>query len=783
MGPGRHLRKQIEETLQRKAAQIKAVTEGMAAYLETGDFRAASAILLKAAIRYTHSKYGFIGVVTPGPTLRVLNHEGAKWHLRINREFFDETQRRYREEGFLEFKNLDNLFGKVITTGKPVIANRPGRDPQTGSLPAGNPPLNSFLGVPFLVGGEVIGMIGLADRPKGYRHEERRAIETITQAAAFLFDSYRWRQKQVALEQVHAESQRALAEVSLVVRSLRDSENQFLGVLDAAADAVISIDEAQRIVLFSKGAEMIFGYSAAEILGRPVNMLIPGRFGKAHESHVRHFAGDDEGTRLMGERRSIFGLRKDGTEFPAEASITKVRHDGWHTFTVILRDITDRVENQEAIQYQATHDALTGLPNRRFLRGALGQAIASYDQVGRPLALIVIDLDRFAEINDTLGHRIGDLVLREVGLRFRAAFWEKDTVARLGNDEFGVLTPVAKKEDVASVADKIAQVLNRSVVIEEIPIHIEATVGIAVALDHGEDADLIFRRAEVALNVAKKLGVGWMIYAEELNQHSVRRLALMGELRRAIESDQLRLHYQPQIDLGTRKVIGAEALVRWEHPVHGFVPPVQFIEPAEQTGLIRPLTAWVIHAALCQLVAFRDAGISLPVSVNISARNLMDGTLPEFVAREIEAARLPAKLLEIEITESAILSESGRVAEVIARLSDLGIAISVDDFGVGQTSLSHLRRLPVRALKIDRSFVLDLMKTGHDAVIVRSMIDLGHNLGLRVIAEGVETEEVLERLAQFGCDAAQGYFMCRPIPPDALQSWLRDSPWGVLTTS
>ncbi len=451
-----------------------------------------------------------------------------------------------------------------------------------------------------------------------------------------------------------------------------------------------------------------------------------------------------------------------------------------------LREAESRRERRQAeelVQHLAYYDTLTDLPNRTLLQDRLRQAIVAAQREHKPVALLLLDLDHFKEINDTLGHHQGDFVLQQVGLRLRGVLRESDTVARLGGDEFAVVLPLAEAEYAALVARKIMTALEPPFVIQDLPVAVEASIGIALYPDHGENAESLILRADVAMYAAKRHKSGVVLYEPTLDQHSPRKLALMGELRRAIEQNQLRLHHQPKIDFRTGRVIGVEALVRWQHPEHGFIPPDQFIATAEQTGLIAPLTRWVLREAARQCRALHEAGLPLGMAVNLSVRSLQDPQLPQQVAEALEAFGVKPGCLELEITESAIMVNQAGALGILTRLSEMGVVLSIDDFGTGYSSLGYLTKLPIRTIKIDKSFVIGMAAREKDRVVVRSTIDLGHNLGLTVIAEGVENKASWDQLAALGCDAAQGYYMSEPLPVEELHRWLKESPWGLKRTS
>ncbi len=446
----------------------------------------------------------------------------------------------------------------------------------------------------------------------------------------------------------------------------------------------------------------------------------------------------------------------------------------------VTHDISERKRAEQLVSEIAFNDPLTSLPNRNSLRERVIEAINSDAGRGAPFALLLMDLNHFKDINDTLGHHRGDLVLKEVAQRLCSAVAAPSVVARLGGDEFAILLPdLDNKASVHVVIEQIQRVLHEPVTIDELAIVVEAGIGVALYPDHGTNPDSLLRRADVAMYTAKKAGASYVVYDMKDDHHSTARLALMAELRQAIEQDRLVLHYQPKIDLNTGRICGAEALVRWQHPRRGMIAPDQFIAAAEQGGLIHPLTRWVLQTATMQCGLWRSQGLDVPMAVNLSARNLLDQQLPEEIAGMLLRHSLPSEWLTLEITESAIMADPTRAGEILQRLSDTGVRLAIDDFGIGYSSLGYLSRLPVHCLKVDRSFVGKMLHNPDDAVIVRSTIDLAHNLALEVVAEGVEDKETYDSLLSWGCDAAQGYLMSRPLPADAFTEWLRDSPWGL----
>jgi len=484
-----------------------------------------------------------------------------------------------------------------------------------------------------------------------------------------------------------------------------------------------------------------------------------------------------------------FGLQLLRTESVALAATVGSFGIGMLLVALVLR-ARRRYDRQLAVhaasnERQARHDALTGLPNRLAFGEQLQSAlIAAQAAGGRSFGVVLLDLDRFKEVNDTLGHHFGDKLLRLIGPRLREALRPDDLIARFGGDEFVIMLAGDREDQLKpdpghgqehaylQITERALEVLTHPFIVEGVPLVVEASAGLAMFPQDGTSAELLLQRADIAMYVAKTTHTRLTRYDGRLDEHNPRKLSLLAELRQAVSQDELVMHYQPAVDLLTGDVLGVEALVRWQHPVEGLLPPDDFIPLAESSGFIHELTRHVLNLSLDQAKSWIDTGSPLSMSVNLSARCLLDSTLPETVQAALKRTGVPAGLLTLEVTETAIMADPVRAGEVIRRLHNLGVLLSIDDFGTGYTSMSYLRDLPVDELKIDQSFVMRMLLETKDAVIVHTSIDLARRLGMRAIAEGVEDESTWHALQALDCDAAQGYWFSRPLPGDRLMAWL-----------
>jgi diguanylate cyclase (GGDEF)-like protein len=441
-----------------------------------------------------------------------------------------------------------------------------------------------------------------------------------------------------------------------------------------------------------------------------------------------------------------------------------------------FRDQTATLERQA--MYKATHDSLTDLPNRALLFDRLEQAIKNARREEKKVAVLLLDIDRFKEINDTLGHYNGDRILKQISMRLSGITRETDTLARLGGDEFAILlASVVEENAVDNVAKKIKNALITPFMLDELTLDVQASIGAVIFPDHGDDADTMIQHADVAMYAAKKDNSGFVMYSPKLDLSSPHRLTLMGELRKAIEQDDLVLQYQPKINIKTNRVTDVEVLVRWQHKTHGLMPPGEFIGLAERTGLIKQVTRWVLKHALQQGTIWYKSGLDIGIAVNLSTRNLLDPEFPDVVAGLLASCEFPPRYLILEITETTTMADPERALEILERITQMGVRISIDDFGTGYSSLSYLKKLPANEIKIDKSFVMEMLKNENDAVIVKATIELGHSLGFEVVAEGVEDEETLLKLKSLGCDLIQGFYISRPIGARDFTAWYKSSVW------
>jgi diguanylate cyclase (GGDEF)-like protein/PAS domain S-box-containing protein len=571
---------------------------------------------------------------------------------------------------------------------------------------------------------------------------------------------------------------RSLDRITALHAALLESEVRAHAVLHNVADGIVTASEDGLIESFNPSAQRLFDYSEEDVIGQQLKFIVA-------PSHQDDFS-DSARARwslltpdgIAAETTETVGCRKDGSCFAMEMDVSQMQI-GDRTFAIgCIRDISGRKAHTEALEHRTLHDDLTGLPNRTLFGDRVDRAIASAARNHKTCGVLVVDLDAFREVNETLGRDHGDALLQAVGKRLQSLLRDSDTLARMQGDEFGILPGgQADVPTVATIAWKVTDAFGYPFSVNDHSVDLQASIGIAFFPQHGRGSADLLRRADMALLEAKHSDSKLAVFTAEPQDETARRLTLLSELRAGIPRGELVLFFQPKIDLSaSRQTIGVEALVRWQHPTDGLLMPGQFLPATERSELIEPLTRWVLDEALHQQRLWTDAGYDLTVAVNISAQSLArDSDLPDIVAKLTDTWGIKPGKLILELTETAAIDTDA--ADALQRLHAIGHKIAIDDFGTGHSSLVYLQQLPIDQIKIDRSFVKNLTSVTSDAVIVRSTIDLAHNLGLSVVAEGVEDQGTLDMLDETGCDSAQGYFFNRPCPAHQITQWLTQSPF------
>jgi diguanylate cyclase (GGDEF)-like protein/PAS domain S-box-containing protein len=658
------------------------------------------------------------------------------------------------ECGAVLYDAVRNLRGKALDEALGRIARGVLHSPFGGYF-TDHTPNSADLDEVIVHDGEIYGRYAVSGRVGGYSRKERARLVALARLTGRLL-------------RAQAEAQRQAHELEGILLQLRQQAQ----ILDQIHESVITMDLAGFITSWNKGAERLFGYSAAESIGRNVLFL--------YEDEENSDLSDiflEHGGREMDVRRR----KKSGEVFWASLSLTPMSDQAGNPTGLIgyLNDITDRKQAEERIHYLAYYDALTGLPNRSLLMKLVDHALSVAQRSQAQASLLFVDLNRFKPINDTFGHSVGDRLLQQVATRFRDALRNEDILARLGGDEFVIGLFDLNESDCSShVAQKLLASLEAPFLIDDHELKIGASIGISTFPQDGDDSVTLLRLADIAMYRAKQGGEnsegGYSFYCNDMNERTLNRLRIESGLRHAIKHDQLLLHYQPKVDLQTGRIIGAEALVRWNHPERGLVQPAEFIPVAEETGLVLLLGEWVLQTACAQAQAWQLAGVpALRIAVNVSAREFT-AALPGRVRDALTYYGLGADWLEIEITESMLMHSIDRVITIMDEISALGVTLALDDFGTGYSSLSYLKRFPIDTLKIDGSFTRGIPGDVNDCAIASSIISIGKQLKHKVIAEGVENAEQLAYLRATGCDEVQGYFFSRPVAADEFEAMLRE---------
>lgn len=534
-------------------------------------------------------------------------------------------------------------------------------------------------------------------------------------------------------------------------------------ILSAAPDGVLWVDDTGRILMVNPATEKLTGYFQSELMGQNVDIFLPAHLRARHAQSMRDYFIAPH-SRAMGSI-DLKLLRRDGQLLPVDISLGYWEDQGTRHAIAYIRDLTERNKLEESLRHQATHDELTALPNRWLFRLQLNQALARAGRTTLRVAVLFLDLDYFKTVNDSFGHATGDALLVQAGIRIRGVLRENDFLARLGGDEFAVLlTDLADIDEAVSVAAKLLISLQAAYRLQNQDVYLGGSLGLAFYPDDAQDSETLLRYADMAMYQAKQAGRGaYACYSQEMDRRVHEDMQLHTRLKEALAQGVLQLHYQPQVDVATGAMVGAEALLRWHDPVLGDVSPSRFIPVAEATGLILPLSDWVLEAACEQIAAWAHAGTPLRVAVNFSAQQFNQRNLPEKVRAALERTGAQARWLDIEITESVAMAQPEQAREQLNALVALGCSVALDDFGTGYSSLAYLKDLPVSKLKIDQSFMKGIPHDLDDVTIARAIIALAHSLGLTLVAEGVETQEQLEFLREYGCEAYQGWLFAKAM--------------------
>lgn len=536
-------------------------------------------------------------------------------------------------------------------------------------------------------------------------------------------------------------------------------------ILSSAPDAVLWVDEAGTILMANPACKVLTGYSDVELVGENVSIFLPIHLRERHAESMREYFTAPK-PRAMG-LMDLKLMRKDGAMLPVDISLGYWDDEGTRHAIAYIRDLTERKKFEESLRHQATHDELTGLPNRWLFRLQLNQAITRARRLGLHVGVLFIDLDHFKTINDGFGHFVGDELLKQVGVRLRGVLRGNDTLARLGGDEFAILlSDLTHADEVVSVANKLLNALQEPYLLNHQHVHSGGSLGAAFFPDDAQDSDNLLRYADLAMYQAKQAGRGtYAFYSKELDRRVHEDMQLHSRLKDALAEGKLKLHYQPQVDVNSGKVVGAEALLRWNDPILGQVSPARFIPVAEATGLILPLSEWVLDTACKQIATWVAAGKPLHVAVNISAQHFAQKDLAEKINGVLERTGAQARWLGLEITESVVMTQPEKAREHIEQLVAMGCSVALDDFGTGYSSLAYLKALPVSKLKIDQSFLSGIPDDLNDVAICKAIIAVANGMGLTLVAEGVETHAQLAFLKQQGCEAYQGWLFAKAMEP------------------
>ncbi len=571
---------------------------------------------------------------------------------------------------------------------------------------------------------------------------------------------------------------RDVSERNRALRTLAAREEHIRKIMDTVADGIITIDQSGTIETLNPAAEKIFGYESSELVGRNVSALMPDEIAGQHDGFLTQYTETGE-ARIIGSTIEQTGRRKDGTAVPIELAVSVLRIGQRTVYIGAVRDIAERKENENRLRTLATTDPLTKMPNRTLFNERLDKAIETASENGSKVAVIFIDLDNFKNINDAMGHLTGDRVIRAAGQRLQACVaGAGDTVAHIGGDEFTViLDDIGGEAEARVIAGKMLGALSQPFQAEGRDLYTSGSLGVAIYPDHANTRSELIRNVDTAAHHAKAEGRdNFQFYTDRLSTAVQRRVEIESSLRRALGSDEFQLHYQAKVDLDSRRITGAEALLRWESPELGMVPPDEFVPVAEDAGLIVPIGEWVLYTACRQAQAWTEAGADpIQVGVNLSARQFLQGDLTEWVLHSLDSTGLDPERLDLELTESMLVENPDQTIRTLQVLKSCGVTVSMDDFGTGYSSLSYLTRFPLDSLKVDRAFVTNLPDDRDAVAIARAIVSMAKNLELHIVAEGVETENQVGFLHALGCHVGQGYLFSKPLPNDEFIELLRSN--------
>ncbi|WP_296987952.1 putative bifunctional diguanylate cyclase/phosphodiesterase [Thalassospira sp. UBA1131] len=564
-------------------------------------------------------------------------------------------------------------------------------------------------------------------------------------------------------------------------QKVRDRESRLSAIVQNVADGILTITPTGRIVECNAATKEILGLMRDETpKGRTLHEFLLPRAVPLLEHSLEELAAHAPGAEAVEKRFTLPIVRADQKEIDVSIALRLIPDSATPLMTAVLNDITVRKRYEEQLVYMANHDTLTNLPNRSMLERSLSEALNTHknnaSEHSGATAILFIDLDRFKVINDSLGHDVGDLMLKAVALRLQRVIGRQEIVGRLGGDEFLIIIPDLKEtQDAVILSQAVLDALAPAFDIKGRVLFVTPSIGIALYPSDGEDFPALMRNADTAMYSAKSSGGGtYHFFTKTMNESAMARLVIENDLREALVKDEFELHYQPKVDLRTNQVCGLEALIRWKQPGRGYISPMQFIPVAEETGLISRIGEWVFREVCRQISEWEAQSLPpMPIAVNLSPRQLIEGHITETISRILAETATPAARIVLEVTETAMMQEIKKAATILDELRHLGLKIAVDDFGTGYSSLAYLKRLPINSIKIDRSFVRDVTIDTDDAAITRTIIAMGHNLGLKVVAEGVETQEQMNFLRECNCDEVQGFLIATPLPPEEIVQYIR----------